>query len=138
MTVGHPRSAGLPTADEVRKSAVLPTGPDQRMQKAWQVYLDNLALYRVEKWAGLGELEGAVTEWHHAARAAGDYWQIPSAADKSVKSAPRAKELGCYFDGLAGLLGAEIQRGLTTFGLSLYLMAVRNPHRLWLALVAGR
>lgn len=121
MTLDHPRGgAGLPTANEVRKSAVLPVGPDQRMQKAWQVYLDNLALFRVEKWAGLDKLEGAVIEWHHAARAAWIFWQIPSAADKSAKSAPRAQELGCYFDGLAGLLGAEVQRRLTTVGLCLY------------------
>ena len=48
----HPRRA-LPTASEIRKSSVLPTGPDQRFHSGWQVYLDNFASLNVVKEASL-------------------------------------------------------------------------------------
>ena len=49
-----------------------------------------------------------------------------------------AKELGCFVDGRAGTLGTTVQRRLDVIAISSFLIAARNPHRIWLALGAGR
>ena len=72
------------------------------------------------------------------AKLAWESWNIPSASDKSVTNAYYAKELGCYIDGMAGTLGTTVQRRLDAIAIALFLIAVENPHRMWLALGSGR
>ena len=138
MTMPKPLGAGLPTANEIRKSSVLPTTEDQRLAAAWQVYFDNLAMVEVEAMKNLPLLEGAMSDWHQAARSAWEKWGIPSAKDKSVAQNLKAKELGCFIDGDHGLLGTDTGRRVSVIMVTLFLIGCPNPHRLWLALVAGR
>ena len=49
-----------------------------------------------------------------------------------------AQELGCFVDGRAGTLGTTTQRRLDAIALSLFLISSDNPHRMWLAVAAGR
>ena len=112
MTMPKPMGAGLPAASEIRKTSVLPTVADQRLAAAWQVYLDNLALVEVGMRKNLPQLEGAMSDWHQAARLACDKWGIPNAEDKSVAQNLKAKELGCFMDGDHGLLGTDTGRRL--------------------------
>ena len=65
-------------------------------------------------------------------------WNIPSAKDKSVPTAFEAKELGCFVDGWAGTVGTTVQRRLDAIALAIFLVVVREPHRTWLAVGAGR
>ena len=116
----------------------MPTSSDQRTLKAWQVYLDNYASLLVAKLREAMQLEGKATEWHTKARAAWESWNIPSAADASVTNAHEAKELGCLIDGWAGTLGTTVQRRLDAIAIALFFIVVENPHRMWLALGAGR
>ena len=128
----------LPSTHEIRKTLPMPTSPDQRTLRAWQVYLDNYASFLITRLREAQKLEGQASDWHTAAREIWEQWNIPSAADKSVTNAYEAKELGCFVDGLAGTLGATVQRGLDAVAIALFLICVRNPHRMWLALGAGR
>ena len=128
----------LPTPAEIRKTVPMPSSADQRTQKAWQVYLDNYASFLIALLREAEKLEGQASDWHKAARASWEAWNIPSAADKSVANAFEAKELGCFVDGYAGTLGTTIQRRLDAIAIALFLICVRNPHRMWLALGAGR
>ena len=138
MTMPKPMGAGLPIANEIRKTSFLPTVADQRLAAAWQVYLDNLAMVEVEMKKNLPQLEGAMSDWHQAAALAWDKWGIPSAKNKCVAQNLQAKDLGCFIDGDNGLLGIDTGRRLIVIMVTLFLIGPPNPHRLWLALVAGR
>ena len=78
-TMPPPIGAGLPTAEEIRKTSIFSTSGGQRLWQAWQVYLDNLAMYQIEKRGEICELENAISDWHRAAREAWAKWGIPSA-----------------------------------------------------------
>ena len=128
----------LPSPAEIRKTAALPASADQRTQAAWQVYLDNYASFLIARIRRAQELEGKASQWHRSARAAWEAWNIPSAQDKSVANAYTAQELGCYVDGWNGTLGTTAQRRLDAIALSLFILSSPNPHRMWLAITAGR
>ena len=85
-----PKGGGLPSADEIRKTSVLPTSKDQRFKEGWEVYLDNFAVLSVETIDKLRKAQDHVHRWHNAARDASEAWSIPSAADKSVSSSVKA------------------------------------------------
>ena len=116
----------------------MPTSKDQRSMKGWQVYLDNFASFIILLMRDAAKIEGEASEWHTRARQAWEAWNIPSAQDKSVANAYEAKELGCFVNGKIGSLGTTTQRRLDAIALSLFLISVRNPHRMWLAVTAGR
>ena len=124
MPKPKPMGAGLPNANDIRKTAVLLTNADQWLAAAWQVYLDNLAMVEVEKRKNLPQLEGAMSDWHQAARLAWDKRGIPSAKDKSVAKICGAKELGCFIDADNGLLGTDIGRRLIVIMATLFLIGV--------------
>ena len=128
----------LPTPGEIRKTAPMPTSQDQRTLKGWQAYLDNFASFIVVLMRDAAKFEGVASEWHTKARKAWEAWNIPSAQDKSVANSFEAKELGCFVDGRRGSLGTTTQRRLDAIALSLFLISARNPHRMWLAVTAGR
>ena len=135
----RPKGGGtpLPTAAEIRKSGVLPMGPDQRFDRGWQVYLDNFAGLSVVKARHLEGAQREIDRWHAATREAWKVHSIPSAADKSVSNSLQATELGCEVLGRRGTLGTIPQRRLAAIAMSLHLIGARNPHRMWLAMDAG-
>ena len=92
----------------------------------------------VETIGSLVKDQDHVHRWHEAARAAWEAWSIPSAADKSVSSSVNATELGCEIDGKRGVLGATRDRRLQVIAMTLHLIGADRPHRLWLAICAGR
>ena len=100
--------------------------------------MDNYASFIIARLIEAQKLEGQASDWHQAARDVWDMWNIPSAADKSVKNAYEAKELGWLIDGKAGTLGTTVQRRLDAIAIALFLIRAQNPHRMRLALGAGR
>ena len=128
----------LSSSAEIRKTLPMPTSADQRTLKAWQVYLDNYASVMIVKLREAAKLEGQASEWHTKTRAVWEAWNIPSATDKSVANAYQAKELGCFVGGQAGTIGTTVQRRLDAIAIGLFLISARNPHKMWLALGAGR
>ena len=68
----------LPTAAEIRKTGILPTGPDQIFQRGWQVYLDNFACLSVVHRERLERAQKEVDKWHAAAWAGWEHRHIPS------------------------------------------------------------
>lgn len=132
------KGSRLQSAAEIRNTFPMPSSSDQRTLEAWQAYLDNFASVLILLLKDAEKVEGTASDWHKKARAAWEAWNIPSAADKSVANAYEARELGCFVDGRAGTLGTTVQRRLDAIALSLFLMAVRKPHRTWLAVGGGR
>ena len=72
------------------------------------------------------------------ARSTWEKWNIPSAKDKSVASSLHAKELVCEIDGERWTLGPTCKHRLDAIAMSLYFIGTDQPHRMWLAVVAGR
>ena len=128
----------LPTTAEIRKTMPMPTSKDQRTDRARRVYVYNYASLSIEKIREALKKEGQASEWHRKARQAWEAWKPPSAADKSVANAFEAKELGCFVDGWNGTLGTTIQRRLDAIAIALFMICIPRPHRIWLALAAGR
>ena len=134
----RPIGAGHDPSMEWRKDMPAPQSSDGRFEEFVQFYLDDFDCPEIVSSDGWEKLQGKLSATHQRQRDAYKKWNVGIAVDKAHVREPQVIRMGAEVDGVAGTIGAPLDKRVEVAFLGIWAMGLRLPPNKILLMVLGR